>query len=117
MSVVLKEIATFGQEPVYYASFLGKTFILFIAAVIMGTIIEVIVKRIQRNALLGYRVAPYIALQLVLSSTVLYLLHKFWAQFAQEFQATLAGIYFVTFFLGVQYTLNSNIQSFVSSMV
>ncbi len=117
MSVVLNEITNFGQEPIYYASFLGKSLILFGVAVLAGTLIEVIVKRIQREGFLGRQVLTYIMLQLTLSSAVLYLLNKYWTQFAQEFQFTLAGIYFVTFFFGVQYTLSNNIQSFLGSMM
>ena len=103
MNTILNEISTFGgKEPNYWVSFLAKTTMFLTVAVVSGGLIQKWVDWLQEREVLGTNEFVYLLLQLYLGSTYIYLLHQFFAKFTSDFQLTLAGMYFTTFFFIVQ---------------
>ena len=85
-----------------FFSFVLKILFYIIPAVILGNYNDMIIKKIQDKEFLGNNILYYILLQTLIIIITQYLLLVFLLKFTSEFQATIAGSYFIVLYFGMQ---------------
>ena len=106
------EFGTFRAQDTFF-SFMLKIFFYIVPATILGHYTDVIVKKIQKDKVLGDTVLYYILLQTFIIISTIYLLAVYMADYAREFQMTLAGMYFVVLYFNMQTNYIVMIQDYM----
>lgn len=106
------EFGTFRAQDKFF-SFILKIFLYIVPAVILGHYTDVIVKKLQKDKVLGDTVLYYILLQTFIIISTIYLLAVYMSDYAREFQLTLAGMYFVVLYFNMQTNYIFMIQDYM----
>jgi hypothetical protein len=85
-----------------FLSFTLKILFYIVPAVILGNYTDLFIKRQQENNTFGKNVIYYIFLQTFIVIVTQYLFLMFLSDFIGEFQATIAGGYFIVLYFGMQ---------------
>lgn len=88
----------------------AKSFALLVPAVLLGHYLDESVKWIQNRKKLGNHTFPYVLLQILLNTTLIYIIYKANYSYAHEFQMTIAGLFFSALFFGMQVNFVSNLK-------
>ena len=106
------EFGTFRAQDTFF-SFVLKIFFYIVPAVILGHYTDVIVKKLQKDKVLGNTLLYYILLQTFIVVSTIYLLAMCVSDYAREFQMTLAGMYFVVLYFNIQTNYIAMIQEYM----
>jgi len=106
------EFGTFRAQDKFF-SFILKILFYIIPAAILGHYTDVIIKKLQKDKVLGDTVLYYILLQTFIVVSTIYLLAVYMADYAREFQMTLAGMYFVVLYFNMQTNYIVMIQDYM----
>jgi hypothetical protein len=96
-----------------FLSFILKIFLYIVPAAILGHYTDVIVKKLQKDKVLGEPVLYYIILQTFIIVSTIYLFTVHMSDYAREFQLTLAGMYFVVLYFNIQTNYIVMIQEYM----
>lgn len=104
LSASIRDGTSFGKVEYRdkYAAFSTKVLAMLIPGVVLGHYMDQYINKMRREKVLGDRLLTYIVLQTFASVTTIYALQKYSKSFAEEFQNTFAGLFFVAFFFGMQ---------------
>ena len=92
-----------------------KSLALLLPAILLGHYLDESVKWIQVRNKLGRHVGSYVAAQVLLNTTLIYVVHKVNYGYANEFQMTFAGLFFSALFFGMQVNFISNLKKLLAS--
>lgn len=108
---------SFGKEDNQktFLSFTIKVMTLLIPGIVLGYFIDKFVKDLYDKNKLGNKIIYYIAIQTLISIAVIYILSKF--KYTDEFQYTLAGLYFSALFFGIQRNYLTFLQTFLNDPI
>ena len=90
--------------------FLIRFLSLAIPGAFLGHYADQAVLKVQRLNLLGWRRVTYVFLQLFLWAALFYALFMFIPGYTNEFQMSIAGIFFIALFFSVQDNFVKNLQ-------
>lgn len=79
-----------------------------VPALILGVVVDKACEKIQQKLNLGP--LAMIIIQIIILAIVLYIIEKYLSKmYADEWQGTTPGLFFVSFYFGVQFNLFSNV--------
>ena len=115
LSNILHRATDFGtlRSRENFLSFTLKIMFYIVPAVIIGNYTDAIVKKLQKDKLLGDNVLYYILLQTFIIVSTIYLFAVYMSDYAREFQMTLAGMYFVVLYFNIQTNYIVMIQEYM----
>ena len=99
-----------------FLSFTLKILFYIVPAVILGNYTDLFIKRQQENNTFGKNVIYYIFLQTFIVIVTQYLFLMFLSDFIGEFQATIAGGYFIVLYFGMQTNYIRMIKEYMFSI-
>lgn len=103
-SSIIKDAIEFGtlRSQNNFFSFTLKIFFYIVPAIILGKVTDVYVEKLEKNKVLGETIFFYILLQTLIIILTMYLILILFSDFTSEFQATLAGSYFIVLYFNIQ---------------
>lgn len=103
-SSIIKDAIEFGtlRSQNNFFSFTLKIFFYIVPAIILGKVTDVFVEKLEKNKVLGETIFLYILLQTLIIISTMYLILILFSDFTSEFQATLAGSYFIVLYFNIQ---------------
>jgi len=108
---------SFGERnTVRMGGLLIRTSLLLIPGILIGHSIDQAVNKLKRKNKLGTNTVVYVLLQSIIMFLALYSLIFFIKSYADEFQNTYSGLFFVALFFGMQTNYISNIQHVLSEL-
>jgi len=101
---IIERATDFGssRSRKYFLSFLLKIGLYIIPAVILGNFTDITVQQMETSQILGENTFYYILLQTLFIISTLYLFVILFQDYVSEFQATIAGSFFVVLYFGMQ---------------
>lgn len=116
LAKIIENATDFGtfRSRKHFLSFILKIFIYIIPATLLGNYTDEFVKEWREQKTLGDNTIHYILLQTVIVITTLYLLLRFLSGFISEFQASIAGSYFIVLYFGMQTNYIHMIKQFMN---
>jgi hypothetical protein len=104
VSDILERAFDFGTERSHdnFVSFTLKILFYIIPACILGKHTDKTVKKLQEHKTLGENTLYYILLQTFVIISILYVILQIFPKFINEFQVTIAGVFFCALYFGIQ---------------
>ena len=99
-----------------FFSFTLKILIYIIPAVILGNYTDDIIKRVKEYKALGDNKIYYILLQTLIIIITQYIFVAFLLNFMSEFQVTIAGVYFIVLYFGMQTNYFDMIKEYIRTI-
>lgn len=101
---IIERATDFGtlRSRKHFFAFVLKIFIYIIPATILGNFTDETVKKMKNEKILGETLLHYIIIQTFIIITTLYLFLLYLSEFISEFQASIAGSYFIVLYFGMQ---------------
>ncbi len=106
------EFGTFRAQDTFF-SFILKIFFYIVPAVILGHYTDAIVKKLQKDKVLGNTLLDYILLQTFIVVSTIYLFAVYMSDYTREFQLTLAGSFFIVLYFNLQTNYIVMIQEYM----
>jgi len=98
------------QNHTEFVPFTVKFLALAIPGIVLGHYLDQGIYKLQKDKLLGTSFLTYLGLQLLAWIVLFYVMFRFTAAYAAEFQSSVAGIFFVALFFTVQQNFVTNLQ-------
>lgn len=96
-------------------TYFGRVAFHIIPAIIVGVIVDKISEKIQKKFKLGPLVA--LIIQILIVTIVLFIIEKYISRFmSDEWQGNTPGLFFVSFYFGLQFNAFSNISALTKNI-
>lgn len=113
---IIQRATDFGtlRSRTNFFSFTLKCLFYIIPAIILGHYTDIYIEKVKQDKALGDNDIYYILLQTLINISTFYIILIFFSDFTSEFQATIAGSYFIVIYFGLQSNYINMIKEYIS---